>query len=105
MSDMAMCCMSEGLCTLCEDITSSLETTLDGIYYYLAEGKRTSSYESRPRGGEHTMTITQRKDKRQEQAWQNDVTLGMFTCVFSGNLCVYDYDCPASPDRSRMPMK
>lgn len=52
------------------------------------------------------MTITQRKDKRQEQAWQNTVTLGMFTCAFSGNLFVYDYyDCPVSPDRSRMPMK
>ena len=48
------------------------------------------------------MTITQRKDKRQEQ---NTVTLGMFTCAFSGNLFVYDYDCPMSPDRSRMPMK
>jgi hypothetical protein len=51
------------------------------------------------------MTITQRKNKRQEQAWQNTVTLGMLTCAFSGNLFVYDYDCPVSPDRSRMPMK
>lgn len=47
MSDMAVHCMSERLCTLCEDITSSLEITFDGIYYYLAKGKRTSSYENR----------------------------------------------------------
>jgi hypothetical protein len=76
----------------------------DGIYYYLAKGKRTSSYENRSEEA-NTMTITQRKNKRQEQAWQNTVTLGMLTCAFSGNLFVYDYDCSVSPDRSRMPMK
>lgn len=95
------------MCTLCEDIISLLEIAFDGIYYYLAKGKRTSSYENRLEEAETTMTITQRKDKRQEQAWQNIVTLGMLTCAFSGNLFVYDYnyDCPVSPDRSRMPMK
>lgn len=53
------------------------------------------------------MTITERKDKRQDQVWQDTTMLGTFTRAFSGNLSLYcGYDCTERfPERPTMPMK